>query len=130
MRVTLVVSTLSPGAAQADRHIVLAEHGDNTLTVHLGKTEETSARWASSVHSHVGASEETRSRKKKRDKRKKKKSRRRHSSSGSTSVRKGRRNERSANHEVVSEPRASLYLAEQTEAYGTEAHGLSPSHAK
>ena len=30
MRVASVVHALSPGAAQADRHIVLAEHGDDT----------------------------------------------------------------------------------------------------
>ena len=43
VRVASVVRALSPGMAHTDRHIVLAEHGDTTLTVHLGATEEASA---------------------------------------------------------------------------------------
>ena len=121
-----MVHALSPGAAHADHHIVLAEHGATTLTVHLRVTEKASACRASSVDSHAESSEKTHSRKKKCEKRKKKKSQHRHSSSDSMSGQKGRCIERSANPEVVSKSRAPHDLAEQMEAYGSEAHSLSP----
>ena len=40
VKVASVVRALSRGAVQADPHIVLAEHGDDTLTVHLGAMGE------------------------------------------------------------------------------------------
>ena len=79
---------LSPGAAQAYRHIMLAEHGDDTLTVHLGATGEAPARQASPVDSHTESSEKSHSRKMKHEKRKKK-NRLHCSSSDSMSVQRG-----------------------------------------
>ena len=86
VKVVSVVHALSPGAAQVDRHIMLAEHGDDTLMAHLGATGEAPARRTSSVDSHTDSSEKSRSNKRKREKRKQKKKRRRRSSSDSRSV--------------------------------------------
>ena len=39
VKVALVVCALSPGAAQADRHIVLDKRSGDIITIHLGVTE-------------------------------------------------------------------------------------------
>ena len=60
------------------------------------------------------------------EKRKKKNRRKRRSSSDTLSVKRGGRTTRSPDHDVVSEARTSHDASDQTEAYGAEAHSLSP----
>ena len=123
VKVALVVRTLSPGATQADPHIVLTEHRDDTLTVHLWAMGEAPARRTSSVESHTESSEKSRFHKRKCEK---KKNRRCRSSSDSRSVQRGRRTERSADRDVVNKARTLHDPTEQTEACRVEACGLSP----
>ena len=49
VKMASVVRMLSPGVAQADRHMVVTDHNDATVTVRLDEVEETPAPRASSV---------------------------------------------------------------------------------
>ena len=60
VKVASMVRVLSPGAAQADRHIVLAEHGDHTITVHLGATGGAPACRLPSIESRTDLGEKSR----------------------------------------------------------------------
>ena len=126
VKVASGVRTLSPGSAQADRHIVLDKRGGDTITIHLGSTDSKPACWSISVDSHAGSDKKSCSRKRKREKRKKKKSRRCYSSSESRLIQCGQWAERPADRETVDEARPIHDSVELTEAvYMTETHYLS-----